>query len=43
MHGTSKNVSMTITYASGDAVELSGDVAVTLGRTSFTYEQKATS
>lgn len=43
LHGASKNVSMTITYAAGDAVELSGDVAVTLGRTSFTYEQKATS
>ena len=43
LHGSSKNVSMTITYAAGNAVELSGDVAVTLGRTSFTYEQKATS
>lgn len=43
LHGTSKNVSMTITYAAGDAVALSGNVAVTLGRTSFTYEQKATS
>ena len=41
LNSTSKNVSMTITYASGNAVELSGDVAVTLGRTSFTYEQKA--
>lgn len=40
---TSKNVTMTLTYASGDAVELSGDVAVTLSRTSFTYDQKAKS
>ena len=40
---TTKDVSMTITYAEGDAVELSGDVTVTVGKTSFTYEQKATS
>ena len=40
LHGTSKIVSMTITYAAGDAVELSGDVSVSLGRTSFTYEQQ---
>ena len=43
MHETSKNVSMTLTYAAGDAVDLSGDVAVTIGRTSITYEQKQTS
>ena len=41
LNSTSKNVSMTITYTTGSGVELSGDVAVTLGRTSFTYEQKA--
>lgn len=39
---TSKDVTMTITYAAGDAVELSGDVTVTLGTTSFTYVQKET-
>ena len=38
---TTKPVTMTLTYAAGDAVELSGDVAITLGKTSFTYEQAA--
>lgn len=37
---TTKDVEMKITYKDvGDPVELSGDVAVTLSTTSFTYEQ----
>ena len=43
LKNTSKNVSMTLTYAAGDAVAIDGDVVVTIGRTSITYEQKATS
>ena len=38
-----KDVTMTIKYAEGDAVEIDDDITVTLGKTSFTYEQKATS
>ena len=37
--GAKKNVSMVLTYAAGDAVALSGDVAITLGQTSFVYNQ----
>lgn len=37
--GTSKDVTMVITYAAGDGVEIDGDVTVTLSTTSFTYEQ----
>ena len=33
---------MTLTYAAGDAVAIDGDVVVTIGRTSITYEQKPT-
>ena len=40
--GDKKSVSMTLTYEDGDAVELDGDVKVTLGLTTFTYNQKAT-
>ena len=39
---TSKPVTMTLTYAAGDAVTLDGDVLVTIGKTAITYEQKAT-
>ena len=42
LKNTSKNVSMTLTYAAGDAVAIDGDVVVTIGRTSITYEQKPT-
>ena len=42
LKNTSKNVSMTLTYAPGDAVTIDGDVVVTIGRTSITYEQKPT-
>ena len=38
-----KPVTMTLTYAAGDAVEIDGDVTVTLATTSFVYNQKATS
>ena len=43
LKNTTKPVTMVLTYTAGDGVELSGDVAITLGTTSFTYEQKATS
>ncbi len=35
-----KHVTMTLTYASGDATEIDGDVTVTLSTTSFQYNQK---
>ena len=43
LKGTTKPVTMTITYAEGDPAIITGDVEVTLGTTSFTYVQKATS
>ena len=36
-----KPVTMVLTYAAGDAAEISGDVAITLSTTSFQYDQAA--
>lgn len=38
---TEKPVTMVLTYAAGDAAEISGDVAITLSTTSFQYDQAA--
>lgn len=40
LKGTSKKVELTLSYPAGDPVQVSGDVAVTLGQTKFNYAQK---
>ena len=43
LKNTNKPVTMTLTYAAGEAVTIDGDVTVSIGTTSISYEQKATS